>query len=259
MKMPDRTVDEMLKDKFAGKTHIDAVVKHFGRMVQDYHQGKWDDANVKAGKFVEAVLKALVVEAGEVPASGKTFKAGAVLDTIERKLALPDSLRLTIPRACRFVYEIASNRGARHDPDEIEANEMDAEAALALCSWILAEMVRYSQKGLDLDEARRVVDGLMKRKYPFMEEIDGRVYVDIGKSAREVALLILYAVYPKRISQRDLERQVERHGHHPNNAHMAVTRILDRVDMDEFTRMRLRNIGVKEAEELIAKADGRED
>jgi hypothetical protein len=253
--MPERAVDEMLKDKFAGAAHIDAVIKHFGRMVQDYQQGRWDDANVKAGKFIEAVLKALVVEAGEVPASGKTFKAGTVLDTIEKKVALPDSLRLTIPRACRFVYEIASNRGARHDPDEIEANKMDADAALALCSWVLAEMVRYSQKGLDLDAAKRAVDGLMRRKFPFMEEIDGRVYVDIGKSAREVALLILYGIYPKRIEKSDLERQVERHGYHPNNAHMAVDRILDRVDMNEHTKMRLRNIGVKEAEELIAKAE----
>src|SRR6266403_634108 len=81
--MPNRTVDEMLKDKFAGKKHVDAVVRHFSRMIQDYQQGEWDDANAKAGKFVEAVLKALVVAAGEKPASGKGFKAGTVLDTID--------------------------------------------------------------------------------------------------------------------------------------------------------------------------------
>ena len=86
--MPDRTVDEMLKEKFAGKKHVDAAVRHFGRMVQDYQQGEWDDANAKAGKFVEAVLKALVCEAGEKPASGKAFKAGTVLDTIDKKIVL---------------------------------------------------------------------------------------------------------------------------------------------------------------------------
>src|SRR5260370_17808692 len=99
--------------------------------------------------------------------------AGKILTKIENKMALTDSLRLTIARACRFVYEIASNRGARHDADEIEANEMDAKAVLALCSWILAEMVSYSQRGTGLDEAKQAVDGLMRRKYPFMEEIDG--------------------------------------------------------------------------------------
>jgi hypothetical protein len=61
-------------------------------------------------------------------------------------------------------YEIASNRGARHDADEVEANEMDASAVMSACSWILGEMVRYSQKGLDLAEAKAVVDGVVKRK-----------------------------------------------------------------------------------------------
>jgi len=253
--MPDRTVDEMLKDKFVGKKHLNAAVKHFGRMVQDYQQSKWDDANAKAGKFVEAVLKALVIEAGETPASGKAFRAGTILDTIDKKTCLPDSLRLTIPRACRFVYEIASNRGARHDADEIEANEMDARAVRALCSWILAEMVSYSQKGMDLDEAKEAVDGLMRRKYPFMEEIDGRVYWDIANSAREAALLILYGVYPKRMSEESLARQVARHGYRQNNANVAVQRIRTRVDNDGHGNLKLRNLGVREAEELIQKAE----
>lgn len=253
--MPDRTVDEMLKEKFAGKKHVDAAVRHFGRMVQDYQQGEWADANAKAGKFVEAVLKALVCEAGEKPASGKAFKAGTVLDTIDKKAVLPESLRLTIPRACRFVYEIASNRGARHDPDEVEASEMDAKAVLAQCSWILAELVSYSQKGMDLDEAKQAVDGLMRRRYPFMEEIEGRIYVDIAKSAREAALLILYGIYPKRMSEESLARQVMRHGYSQPNANMGVQRIRTKVDNDDHGNLRLRNVGVQEAEELIAKAE----
>jgi hypothetical protein len=256
--MPDRTVDAMLKDKFIGTKHVDATFKHFGRMVQDYQQSRWDDSNAKAGKFVEAVLKALVTEAGEMPASGKAFKAGTVLDTIEKKTALPDSLRLTIPRACRFVYEIASNRGARHDADEIEANEMDAKAVMALCSWILAEMVRYSQKGTNLVEAKEAVDGVMRLKYPFMEEIDGRVYWDIANSAREAALLILYGIYPKRMSEESLAQQVTRHGYSQKNSKLAVQRIGAKVDDDGHGNLKLRNPGLREAEELIEKAENKQ-
>ena len=255
--MPDRTADEMLKDKFVGKKHVDAVVRHFGRMVGDYQQSEWDDANAKAGKFVEAVLKALVCEAGETPLSGRAFKAGTVLDTIDKKTVLSDSLRLTIPRACRFVYEIASNRGARHDADEVQPNEMDAKAVLALCSWVLAEMISYSQKGMDLDKAKAVVDGLMKRRYPFMEDIDGRLYVDIAESAREAALLILYGVYPKRMAEDVLVKQVTRHGYKRANAEMGVTRIRKFVDDDDSGNLRLRNTGVREAEELIEKAESK--
>jgi hypothetical protein len=253
--MPNRTADQMLRDKFVGTKHTDAAVRHFDRMVQDYHQSKWDDANAKAGKFVEAVLKALVCEAGETPAAGKLFKAVVFLDTMDKKTVLPDSLRLTIPRACRFVYEIASNRGARHDADEVEANEMDAKAALAMCSWILAEMISYSQKGMDLDEARRVVESLMKRRYPFMEDIDGRLYVDIAKGAREAALLILYGIYPKRMAADALVKQVMRHDYKRANAEMGVKRIRKFVDDDDNENLRLRNTGVRECEELIENSE----
>ena len=115
--------------------------------------------------------------------------------------------------------------------------------------------VRYSQKGMDLAEAKEAVDGLMRRKYPFMEEIDGRVYWDIANSAREAALLILYGVYPKRISEEALARQVTRHGYSQKNSKVAVQRIGTKVDDDGHGNLKLRNPGVREAEELIEKAE----
>ncbi len=251
--MPDKTVNEMLKDKFEAK-YADAAVRHFKRMVQDYQQREWEDANAKAGRFVEAVLKALWREAGETVPTGRAFKAGSIMDTIDKKTVLVDSVRLTVPRACRFVYEIASNRGARHDADEIAANEMDANAVLALCSWILAEMVSYSQKGLDLKEAKAVVDGVVKRRYPFIEEIEGRVYVDIAKSAREATLLILWHVYPRSLSESALHAQLLRHRYTKANATQAIHRIQKVVDNDAGN-LRLRAIGVREAEDLIEKAE----
>jgi len=131
---------------------------------------------------------------------------------------------------------------------------MDASAVLAVCSWILGEMVRYSQKGLDLAVAKAVVDSVVKRKYPFMEEIDGRVYVDIANSAREAALLILWRIYPKRMSEDNLVDSTVRHGYKRANAEMAVKRIRKAVD-DDNGNLRLRNLGVRKAEELIAKAE----
>jgi hypothetical protein len=175
------------------------------------------------------------------------------MDQIHTKVVLSDSLRVTIPRACRFIYEIASNRGARHDADEIEANDMDANAVLALCSWVLAEMVSSSQRGLDLNQAKSIVDSVMKRKYPFIEEIDGRVYVDIADSAREAALLILWHVYPKRLSETALLDQLLRHRYKKANAAQAISRIRRVVD-DDNGNLRLRVLGIREAEQIIEKA-----
>lgn len=252
--MPERTVNDMLKDEF-GPKYVDAMVRHFQAMVEDYQKREWEDCNAKSGKFVEATLKAVWNETGKPVPKGKDFKAGNIMDLLPKEAALSDSLRLTIPRACRFIYEIASNRGARHDADEVEANEMDANAVAALCSWVLAEMVSNSQKGMDLDKAKAAVDGLMKRKYPYMEEIDGHIYVDIAESAREAALLILYGVYPRRMSEESLARQVARHGYSRKNAKMGVQRIRTRVDDDDQGNLRLRNIGVREAEELIERVE----
>lgn len=249
--MAEKTINEMLKDKFEAK-HADAMVRHFKNMVSDYQQREWEDANAKAGKFVEATLKALWRAAGEIVPTGKAFKAGTIMDQIHTKAALSDSLRLTIPRACRFIYEIASNRGARHDADEIEANEMDANVVLAQCSWVLAEMVSNSQRGLDLNHAKSIVDAVMKRKYPFIEEIDGRVYADIAGSARTAALLILWHVYPKRLSETTLLEQLLRHRYKRANAMQAINRIQRVVDNDNGN-LRLRALGIREAEEIVEK------
>ena len=248
-----RSVNDLLKDVFAAK-HADSAVRHFREMVEEFELNKWGNASAKGGKFIEAALKALWVYAGGVVPAGKHFKAGTIMTDLEKKVAQPDTVRLTIPRACRFAYEIASNRGARHDPDEIDANEMDARAVLALCAWILSEMVRFSQKGHDLALPRTIVEGLMKRRFPFAESIDGRVYADIGESAKEVALVILYYIYPNRMSRESLRAALIRHPFRKVNADVAVHRIAGFIDDNGVGMIRLRNSGLRKVEELFAKA-----
>src|SRR5882672_12027283 len=165
--MPGRTVGDMLLDSFVPK-HVKAAVKHFTEAVEEFRLGKWEKSIAKGGKFIEAVLKTLWVKAGEVVPTGKHFKADAIINQLPNKTALADDfLRLTIPRACRVIYDIASNRGGRHDPDEVDPNEMDANAVVSNAQWILAEMVRTSQKGTAAPaEAAANVAELTKRKYP---------------------------------------------------------------------------------------------
>jgi hypothetical protein len=95
-------------------------------------QRNWDDATAKTGKFVEAALKALATHAKAPIPPSRAFKADVYITQFGLLPAgtAADTVRLTIPRVCRFIYDIASNRGARHDPDEIDPNEMDATSAL---------------------------------------------------------------------------------------------------------------------------------
>jgi hypothetical protein len=157
------------------------------------------------------------------------------------------------------MYDITSNRGGRHDPDAIDANEMDATVVLNTCAWVLAEMVRYAQRSGNPDSAKAAVDGLMKRRYPFVEEIDGRAYVDLksAKSARELGLLILWHKGAARISREELVEAIRRQKRSITlgNARMAVTRLSDVLDDDGDGNVRLRAAGVREAERLIDAAN----
>jgi hypothetical protein len=251
--MDKQDVEKLLTPKFS-KKHVSAALEHFSGMVDKYQGGDWEPCIAKSGKFVEAVLKALFVHVGQTPPSGRQFKADPIITQLGQLAAgsFDDTIRLSIPRACRFVYDIASNRGARHDPDEVNPNEMDANAVVPTCAWMLAEMVRYSQKGVfDLTQAREAVDSLTVRKYPLFEEVDGRVYFYYSwKSAPDVAFLALSYRYPKRIAKADLIAIIKRHGFKKSNAQMAVVNIKKMVDDDGQGTLRLLAPGIKKAEQI---------
>lgn len=254
-------LEQMLQPAFAAK-HVKAALKHFQAMTTEFQQGAWEEAIGKGGKFVEAALKALYLHAGKTLPAAREFKVGKVMNDLEQlpSGSLDDAIRLTIPRACRFMYDIASNRGARHDPGEIDPNQMDARAVIAGTSWIVAEMLRYAQKGtLDPAAVRELVDGLMQRQYPLIEDVDGRVYFHVrGASARDVALLSLWHKHPGRMTEDELIAAVMRHQFKKANAAMAVRRLGHLVDRGEYGRLRLLQPGMRLAEHLVASAEIRD-
>lgn len=256
--MPAQPIDTFLTPPFS-KKHATSAVKHFSKMVEEFQDGEWENCIAKAGKFVEASLKALFVHVGKTPPVGRGFKADAIINGLAQVPddgTFHDSIRLTIPRACRFVYDMASNRGGRHDAGDIDPNEMDANAAAMNCSWILAEMIRVAQKGaVDLVEAKTLVDSLVEKKYPLVEEVEGRMYFHLKKKAApDVALMALARRHPARMGRQDLVETVKRNGFSLNNARVAVTRISKMVDDDGDGNLRLLAPGLKRAEELMKQS-----
>jgi len=246
--------ENLLVPVFA-KAHVAAALRHFSGLIEDYQKGEWEDCIGKSGKFIEAVLKALYVRSGNVPPKGKAFKADTAINFLAGTPhgSADDTIRLTIPRACRFVYEVASNRGGRHDPDEIDPNEMDAQAVVTQCSWILAEMIRHAQHGAATpDDARRAVEALMKRKFPLIEEIDGHTYFHGRKpSATDVALVVLFNNYPRRISPENLVAQLQANKFSLPNARMALVRVNRYVHRDSQGNLVLLAPGLRKAEEIM--------
>ena len=252
--MAEHVLAKLVGAKFALK-YVDAAVGHYQKTVEEFQLGEWEHSITKSGKFIEAILKALWSFVGEAVPTGKAFKAGAIIDGLTNKPGMiDDSVRLTIPRACRLVYDVASNRGGRHDAGEIDPNQMDASLVVGTCSWILAEMLRFSQKGaIDLNTVVELVANLNQRKFPFTEDIDGRHYFSLpGLSARDVVLLTLWRIHPRRMSKKELIASAKRHGNSEPNAAVGISRLYKLVDDDGKGNLRLLVSGIQEAEALIA-------
>jgi hypothetical protein len=235
--------------------HVIALLRHFSESVNAFENSKWEACISNGSKFVEAVIKALARHTGMTLPAAREFKFNRFVNQLGQLQAgtYDDSIRLLIPRNCTFVYDIASNRGTRHDPADIDPNKMDAIAVIQNISWVLAEMIRLSHIGtLKPDDAADVVDGLIEKRYPDIEDIDGRLYVNLeGLSAPDIALLLLDRKYPGRFSRDELFQALLRHdGIKKSNAQVALTRIKKFIDDDGAGNLKLRANGRKKAADI---------
>src|ERR1700681_4019695 len=98
--MADPTITELLKSKFAASKNVDALVAHFQTAVSEYHRTEWEKSLAKGAKFLEAVLKALLKEAGLPAEAGRQFKVDKAITDLGAVATgvVDDSIRLTIPR-----------------------------------------------------------------------------------------------------------------------------------------------------------------
>src|SRR3989344_5729886 len=138
--------------------------------------------------------------------------------------------------------------------EEVNANEMDSSTILPICAWILAELVRFCAKGsMTVEEAKKIIDALTERKYPIFEKIENRIYVDRKKfrGALECGLLILYKLYPTRISKFELTDLIKLH----NFRYSAIKfeRFSPYIDSDINGEILLRAPGRRKAEEILSR------
>jgi hypothetical protein len=235
---------------------VSKILRHFVDCEQNFQEGKWEVCLTKAGKFVEAIVKMIWIYCGKTLPSPRDFKASQyarkITDEISKATVPHDEIRLQIPRGCIFLYDITSNRGARHDSEEVDPNEMDATLAMTICSWILAELVRFSAKGkFSPEQAKSLVGSITQRRYPTFENIDGRIYVhkDKYETSLECAILILYALYPRRMEIGDLSDSLGRHGFETQG--FRWDNLDHYIDMDESSYVLLRSDGRQKAEEIL--------
>lgn len=171
---------------------VEGLIDYYQEVVRSAAQGHWEDALTKAGKFIERTLDCLHYKQFGKKKGNKGV--GRVIDDlIKLPKETPATIKTLIPRACRIIYEITSNRGGRHDKPDFDANRMDATYVLSGISWILAEFIRFFHPTeSDPHKCQKIADELVAKKYPYIEEIDGVEHISIdGLSCRETMLVTL--------------------------------------------------------------------
>lgn len=176
------------------------ILDCYEAIVRNYVEQRWEPAELNGGKFSEVAYSIISgAITGIYPA--KAFKPANMLDacrSLEGKPADPSrigdrSLRILIPRVLPVLYEIRNNRGVGHVGGDVNPNHEDAEAVLAMATWVLAELVRIFH-GITLAEAQAAVEGIIQRRHPLIWSTGSKKRVlDTSLPARSQVLLLLYS------------------------------------------------------------------
>jgi hypothetical protein len=154
---------------------VNELLDAYEEAKENYYLGGLRLSAVEGGRFCEAALRLLQERAfGKFDRVGKPIKTEAVIQNLANLPATsqPDSVRLHIPRALRVVYDIRSNRDAVHLGDGIDPNLQDATLVIGVLDWVLAEFVRLHHN-VTPDEAQRMVNDLVTRKAPVIQDFNG--------------------------------------------------------------------------------------
>jgi hypothetical protein len=174
---------------------VDELLNAYEEVKSNYFLGGLRLSGVEGGRFCEAAYRLLQQAAfGTYDPIGRQVDAEAVSRSLANlpQGSHPDSIRLHIPRALRVVYDIRNSRDIAHLADGIDPNLQDATLVASVADWILAELVRINHR-VTPNEALRIVDELVTRQAPVIQDFDGFLRVlRTNLSASAHVLVLLY-------------------------------------------------------------------
>lgn len=188
----------------------EALEREFSKLRDRYRRQDWEPGQLSGGKFSEAILRYVEWrDSGTYTPLGKHVPRKPIINRAVNNSALPESLRLQIPAIAELIADVRNRRDVGHLRGSVSVNGMDANLVMACASWLLAEIVRLESGGSPA-EAQQVVDSLVERRVPIIEEIDGEpVVLNTKLPAKERTLVLLYKKYPDRIPAKTLQGWVD--------------------------------------------------
>lgn len=232
------------------KSLVDDLLEDYQDIKRYHLLNEHENAINKSGKFVQTVFQIL-----EYLRTGKVVikpNHNDVLKHLENATQLHETIRMTIPRSAKAIYDIRSKRGSAHKSDYISPNNIDCEYVVSTCDWILAEFLRMYHKD-DINEITRIVNSLVEKNLPIIEEFGDDVLVLLDMSKKDQCLVILYHFHPKMIGTANLSKWT-------NSSPQLTYENLKKSIRDKWVYKKgnectLTKLGIKKVEEIISKCE----
>lgn len=157
-------VREELLDGGLHKQSVERLLDHYQRMQGRLAEGEYDEAGTHIGNFCENMVNILRDKMGESIQSRPdlgTFVDQCTSDNMGS--SEPDSIRVQLARTLRTAYDIRNNRDSVHVNLTVPVNQADTQAGVAMCSWMLAEVLRvygYGDEADDMDQIGELIKEL---------------------------------------------------------------------------------------------------
>ena len=229
------------------------LIAEYQSIVQNFLEHRWLPSELSGGRFSEIVYTILDGFAkgtyASAPQKPGNFKGAC--GNLENNSHVPRSFQILIPRLLPALYEIRNNRSVGHIGGDVDPNHMDSAAVLAMCNWVMCELVR-KYHNLPTTDAQKVVDTLAEMRIPVIWS-DGNVKrVLQPKLKLPQQLLLLIATCVPDVSIQELIAWTE----YKNKQHfMNTVRALHKNRWIEFTestgRAQILPPGTKEVEDLV--------
>lgn len=195
------------------KKFRDRVIGKYVELRAAFAQGSFDSCGLRAGHFAESLIRLLQ---HQLTGSSIAFneKIGNFVDECRKLERLPgtsgpETLRVAVPRALTFLYTLRNKRGIGHVGGDVDANQIDAAAAVRIADWCICEVIRVVH-GMPLEEAQALLDAISVRQLPQVWSVGGRRRVlTRGLNYRAQTLLLLYNEMQSAIPAEDLFQWTE--------------------------------------------------
>ena len=177
---------------------VKQILESYHQIKRNYFLGNLRPNELEGGRFSEAIFRVLEFTTTNkyTPLSQGISGFLQKCSDFEKlpKTSFSDSIRIHIPRTIRLLYDIRNKRDVAHLTDGIDPNLQDATFVVSASDWIVAELIREFHN-IKADEAHNIVDKLVSRKIPAIEEFGD--FLKTLKPDLKVSERILIILYQK--------------------------------------------------------------